>query len=119
MMYKTGSDTCAITALLIHGASVHGSDGAPNIELPAWANEESKADLVKDLRMIAQPAVSRRNLSKAEIDLLRPRFHLQILGAEVSGPSPERTAAPNAQSFGWDDVSFRLTLVESARSWNF
>ena len=30
MMYKTGSDTCAVTALLIHGASVHGNDGAPN-----------------------------------------------------------------------------------------
>ena len=33
-----------------------------------------------------------------------------MLGAEVSGPKPERTAAPNGQTFKWEDVSFRLTL---------
>ena len=39
VMYKTGKDTCAVVALLVHGASVYGSDGAPGIELPVWPAE--------------------------------------------------------------------------------
>ena len=107
MMYKTGSDTCAVIGLLIHGVSVHGDDGAPNIALPVWASEESKPDLIHDLRLTAEVAASRRNFTTAEIELLAPRFLLGVLGAEVSSPKPELTAAPNGQTFKWEDVSFR------------
>ena len=69
IMYKTGNDTSAIVALLIHGASVHGNDGAPTIELPVWAAEETKPDLIRELRLLAEPAAVRRNLSPSEVAL--------------------------------------------------
>ena len=99
-----------IVALLIHGGSVHGNDGGPSIELPVWAVEATTPDLVRDLRLIAEPATSRRKLSVSEVVVLEPRFLLGVLGADVSGPRPDKTSVPLGQTFTWQDVSFHLTL---------
>ena len=63
-----------------------------------WASEESKPDLVHDLRLKAEAAVSRRSFTAAEIELLAPRPLLGTLGAEVSGPKPERTVVSHGKT---------------------
>jgi len=111
-MYRIGEDTSAEVLLLMHGASTLTLEGYDAYVLPEWCNLDQKANVLRDLGVLAKTPV-RRLLSDQDVQGLRGRFYLPLLGGIIGGltTATTRFMVPTAeQNCEWADVHYRLTV---------
>ena len=114
-MYKVGSDTAAVTYLLLHGASRLSLDGFGAYTLPVWVDEDQRDLLYRDLENLSYSTTERRTVGADEKLPFVSRIKLQLLDVLVSPPtfgSMHKFATPMASSkLDWKDVSFRVSAI--------
>ena len=111
-MYKVGKDTCAVTMLLLHGASRLSLDGYGSIVLPEWCHEAQRAELLPDLRMLGDIPSYQVLATGSDLAPWLKRFALPLLGITLSERTdPQSYAVPTKQhKISWTHVAYRLTL---------
>ena len=111
-MYRTGKDTSAVTALLMHGAHQLGLAGFGHRVLPVWCNEDQKSLLLRDLCLAAKPTVGHSAVVLP--DALANRFTLPVLGAIATRSPKKWVDVPKGSDIPIDQCRYRLTLCWTA-----